>query len=216
MVVPDPSMAAVHGVVVVSGGELVLLSSGRTYLLIGGGGEEGAAPITHPRFPLQKDAIIKCGACSLAVTDICLSGAGSAGTGALTGGGPADEERAALARATAADSVCYICFEEGDDIAPLLRSPCVCAKAVHRSCLARWIATKGSRYCSICRSKVGGGGDCTSGGAGWSVCVRVSHPPPPLLSHPSCRLISPCPRRTLCCRWSATCAACTGRGSGST
>jgi hypothetical protein len=50
---------------------------------------------------------------------------------------------------------CYICFdpvsEQGRELMP---SPCACKKPVHRACLSKWIATKGSRLCSICKGKL--------------------------------------------------------------
>ena len=52
-------------------------------------------------------------------------------------------------------SVCYICFDDtsttGNELVP---SPCSCKKYVHRQCLSKWISTKGSRLCSICKSKL--------------------------------------------------------------
>ena len=33
-------------------------------------------------------------------------------------------------------------------------SPCPCGSAVHAACLRKWIASKGSRQCSICRNKL--------------------------------------------------------------
>lgn len=33
-------------------------------------------------------------------------------------------------------------------------SPCSCGTPVHRECLCRWIASKGSRVCSICKTKL--------------------------------------------------------------
>jgi hypothetical protein len=75
------------------------------------------------------------------------------------------------------DNVCYICVDSGDaageppaatdaaaaaepDAPPgesataLVPSQCACRKLVHRSCLKRWIATRGSRLCSICKAKL--------------------------------------------------------------
>jgi hypothetical protein len=52
-------------------------------------------------------------------------------------------------------NMCYICFEdtstEGNELVP---SPCTCRKSVHRQCLSKWIATKGSRLCSICKTRL--------------------------------------------------------------
>lgn len=51
--------------------------------------------------------------------------------------------------------MCYICFDDSNEPGnELVNSPCSCAKLVHRSCLSKWIATKGSRLCSICKSKL--------------------------------------------------------------
>lgn len=57
--------------------------------------------------------------------------------------------------AGATDCMCYICFDDTSEPENLLvSSPCVCGKLVHRLCLQRWIATKGSRLCSICKGKL--------------------------------------------------------------
>mmetsp|Transcript_13874 Transcript_13874/g.48323 ORF Transcript_13874/g.48323 Transcript_13874/m.48323 type:complete len:491 (-) Transcript_13874:4878-6350(-) len=51
--------------------------------------------------------------------------------------------------------MCYICFDDSNEAGnELVNSPCSCAKLVHRTCLSKWIATKGSRLCSICKSKL--------------------------------------------------------------
>lgn len=51
--------------------------------------------------------------------------------------------------------MCYICFDDSSTKEnALVPSPCSCSKLVHRACLSRWIATKGSRLCSICKSKL--------------------------------------------------------------
>lgn len=53
------------------------------------------------------------------------------------------------------DGVCYICFENtNEDDNRLVTSRCACSKLVHRQCLSQWISTKGSRLCSICKSKL--------------------------------------------------------------
>ena len=53
------------------------------------------------------------------------------------------------------DGVCYICFENtSDESNRLVTSRCACSKLVHRKCLSQWISTKGSRLCSICKSKL--------------------------------------------------------------
>ena len=50
---------------------------------------------------------------------------------------------------------CYICFDVASETGrELMPSPCACKKPVHRSCLSKWIATKGSRLCSICKGKL--------------------------------------------------------------
>jgi hypothetical protein len=56
---------------------------------------------------------------------------------------------------TKADEACYICFDGPSEASGgLIDSPCSCGSAVHASCLRKWIAIKGSRQCSICRSKL--------------------------------------------------------------
>ena len=51
--------------------------------------------------------------------------------------------------------MCYICFSDHSaEEDPLIHSPCTCKNLVHRLCLAKWIATKGSRLCSICKAKL--------------------------------------------------------------
>jgi hypothetical protein len=52
-------------------------------------------------------------------------------------------------------AVCYICFDDSSETGnELVPSPCSCKKPVHRQCLSKWISTKGSRLCSICKSKL--------------------------------------------------------------
>ncbi len=52
-------------------------------------------------------------------------------------------------------AACYICFDSHSDVSgPLIESPCTCASPVHAQCLHKWIVSKGSRTCSICRSKL--------------------------------------------------------------
>ncbi len=51
--------------------------------------------------------------------------------------------------------VCYICFDDSSEADnQLVPSPCSCKKLVHRQCLSKWISTKGSRLCSICKAKL--------------------------------------------------------------
>jgi hypothetical protein len=51
--------------------------------------------------------------------------------------------------------MCYICFDDTSATDnELVQSPCACKKLVHRQCLSKWITTKGSRLCSICKSKL--------------------------------------------------------------
>ncbi len=87
---------------------------------------------------------MKLGACSLCVTHT---------VGRLT---PAEEIAAGRLAAERGDgcSGCYICFEEGEPGNALIPSPCACAKLVHRACLVKWISVKGTRVCSICKSKL--------------------------------------------------------------
>lgn len=50
---------------------------------------------------------------------------------------------------------CYICYEDtSTEEAPLLPSPCACNTPVHQSCLSQWIASKGCRTCSICKTRL--------------------------------------------------------------
>jgi len=51
------------------------------------------------------------------------------------------------------DALCYICMGGVDDDA-LVGSPCSCRSHVHRSCLKRWVETRGNRNCSICKDKL--------------------------------------------------------------
>ncbi len=54
-----------------------------------------------------------------------------------------------------APTACYICFDDSSDAGnELTESPCLCKKQVHRHCLSKWISTKGSRLCSICKFKL--------------------------------------------------------------
>lgn len=68
---------------------------------------------------------------------------------------PGTAPGAAAAAAADEPESCYICFDTMSEPGALLvASPCPCAKNVHKACLARWIATKGSRLCSICKGKL--------------------------------------------------------------
>ena len=143
-------------------GDLILACSGaRTYFQLGQG-TRSSGPI-----PIERNAVIKLGACSLAVSDLCtgmetpaersgwLSGGGSGSGSAAGARGRAAIETASRTRPPQdPEDACYICYETGagdvgDD--PLAPSPCACGKVVHRSCLQRWIMTRQSRVCSICR-----------------------------------------------------------------
>lgn len=136
----DSNLQALHASVVQrADGSIVLETLGRTYFLIGQGVKS-----TGPH-KLEKDQVVKMGACSLQVTDTCTSDMG-ADADALTRCAHDDGEEV---------PVCYICFDDSSEPDnPLCPSPCACAKPVHKQCLSRWIATKGSRVCSICKSKL--------------------------------------------------------------
>ena len=123
---------------------------GRAYFQV----SAGSQPL-----PIERDTVIKFGACSLQVSDLC------------SGLETPEERRAAFLQTRAGgqppsttpiregtrDDSCYICFETGDGeggVDPIIPSPCICAKAVHRSCLQRWIMTRQTRTCSICRGSL--------------------------------------------------------------
>jgi len=121
---------------------VALEAAGRVYLLIGQGDRSnGPAAI-------ERDQVVKMGACSLQVADTCVE-ARPGGGGGAAGGADASRARAS------GDTMCYICFDDSTDAGNvLMASPCTCGKLVHRACLQRWIATKGSRLCSICKAKL--------------------------------------------------------------
>jgi len=165
-------------------------SIGRTYHLIGQGGGGGSAlgiggsgttaSSLGPR-PLSKGQVVKMGACSMQVTDLCVHARGSSsglpssslqsnpGDSSSSSSSPSaaaqsssllqtrtsSSQRPTPHPGAATDLSCYICFDETDSPANRLEpSPCACSKLVHKLCLARWIETRGSRTCSICKSKL--------------------------------------------------------------
>lgn len=141
----DASLNAEHSRVYLrADSEVVFESVGRTYFLIGGG-SGGSASALHV---MEPDQVVKMGACSLQVTHT---------VGCLT---PSEQAAAAHAARLASErgdgsSGCYICFEDGSEPGnALIPSPCICAKLVHRACLVKWISVKGTRVCSICKSKL--------------------------------------------------------------
>lgn len=121
-------------------GQCVLTPLARTYWLIGQGTKTTGA------HKLMKGQVVKMGALSLEVTSTCSKPR------------PLDlqaEAEAARKAAEDPDGVCYICFENtSEEGNQLVTSQCACSKLVHRECLSQWIATKGSRLCSICKSKL--------------------------------------------------------------
>lgn len=120
--------------------EVILKPLSRTYWMIGQGTRTTGA------HQLVKGQVVKMGALSLEVTSTCSKPQ------------PKDlEAEAAAAKRMEedADGVCYICFENTSEPGnPLVASQCACGKLVHRECLSQWIAAKGSRLCSICKSKL--------------------------------------------------------------
>ncbi|KAA0158200.1 hypothetical protein FNF27_02248 [Cafeteria roenbergensis] len=52
------------------------------------------------------------------------------------------------------DTSCFICMCGSSAEMPLMPSPCSCRARVHRACLRRWVESKGSRSCSICKTKL--------------------------------------------------------------
>ena len=66
--VDDASLSAEHARIALSDtGDVVIIPAGRTYLLIGQGARSAGL------FQLSKDHVIKMGACSLQVTDVCYA-----------------------------------------------------------------------------------------------------------------------------------------------
>lgn len=45
---------------------------------------------------------------------------------------------------------CYICRDEGM-MEPLMQQTCLCHALVHRSCIEKWVSTKNTLDCPICR-----------------------------------------------------------------
>jgi hypothetical protein len=164
-------------------------SIGRTYHLIGQGGSGNTLGIGGSTFssasnlgprPLSKGQVVKMGACSMQVTDLCIQPRGSSpmhsssslhvnpessssssspstqsSTNASKLASSSSLKRPIPHPGAATDLSCYICFDETDFPANRLEpSPCACSKLVHKLCLARWIETRGSRTCSICKSKL--------------------------------------------------------------
>lgn len=142
LVLEDSNLSSVHARVHLTAEGVMLQTKGRTYYLIGQG-----VKTTGPHV-LEKDQVVKMGACSLQVTGTCVKPRDSAeNADALKKfGDKSDDEESPM---------CYICFDDSSEPGnELVHSPCACAKMVHRSCLSRWITTKGSRLCSICKSKL--------------------------------------------------------------
>jgi hypothetical protein len=174
-VTDDPALAPVHFALVAaapgsSAPWALMRPVARTYALIGQGTFSMGAQTLHA------GAVLKLGACSLSVTDAALvprfelveegtpAAAAAAAAAATTTAPlpapsdaplapPASERRVPFVRAREAGAVCYVCYE-GDSAEPLLHSPCACRTPVHRRCLSRWISTRGSRLCSICRGRL--------------------------------------------------------------
>lgn len=149
IVVADASLAAAHCRISLTEGHTVQLAAlARVYMLIGQGLRNEVRPArgaAHNGVAVDKDCVIKMGACSLAVTDICIASSG--------GDGWAQHMQMPVRPST--DVMCYICFDDTNESDnALVPSPCVCGKLVHRACLSKWIAAKGSRLCSICKSKL--------------------------------------------------------------
>lgn len=146
--IQDPSIAAEHARVSLTddGTGVALVSTGRCYMLIGQGARFRLAPQT-----LAKGSVLKMGACSLQVTDLCLQQR------------ERDTYKHTPGPGASSDNQCYICFDDtADEVGnPLEPSPCVCSKMVHRQCLSKWIATKGSRCCSVSSVLVMSGGMMT-------------------------------------------------------
>jgi hypothetical protein len=130
-----------------------------------GGGGRGGAITSTPTSPLLTAAAVEAADGSPDGAGVNNTSGASDGSVPLAAPSPPD---AAVDR----EGVCYICFDGGEGAAavsavapatgvdseslgdPLVPSQCACRKLVHRSCLSRWIATKGSRLCSICKSKL--------------------------------------------------------------
>lgn len=135
VVIDDSYLSPDHCVIRINeAGNVELVATNRTYWLIGQGMR------TTGMHKLEVDQVVKMGACSLQVTETRV--------------GPTDRTPDKLAAdSTATSDVCYICFDDSSESA-LVPSPCTCHKLVHRECLGQWIATRGSRLCSICKDKL--------------------------------------------------------------
>jgi len=138
--VDDGNMLPLHAKVETRDGVSHLTCSGRTYYMIGQGMKNSGPHV------LLKDHVVKMGACSLQVAEIRTHK-------------PEDYQvdRIDPSKYTSEEDVpcCYVCFDSTSTPPnDLIHSPCVCRTAVHRNCLARWISTKGTRMCSICKTKL--------------------------------------------------------------
>ena len=126
---------------------LAVRTAGRAYHLL--------PPAAGP-FPLSVGQTLKLGACSLNVE--YLAGVATGSSAAARGaGGRAVPRPSPIPASALAEAACYICLEgpEGDGAEgadPLTNSLCQCAKPVHASCLHRWVTSRRSRECSICKS----------------------------------------------------------------
>lgn len=141
VVIDDSYLSAQHiNITINPEGKVMLTPLARTYWLIGQG-----TKTTGPH-KLVKGQVVKMGALSLEVTDTCSQARER---------DLAEEAEAAKKASEDPDGVCYICFENtSDESNRLVTSRCACSKLVHRKCLSQWISTKGSRLCSICKSKL--------------------------------------------------------------
>lgn len=139
--IPDEALLSEHAHISLAPNlyDIQLITQGRTYMLIGQGNRYPKLP---PQ-PLQLEMILKMGACSVMITDLA------------TKPRPRVYRQQTLGAGATSDQSCYICFDEtSTEDNALEPSPCTCSKLVHRQCLTRWVATKGSRFCSICKGRL--------------------------------------------------------------
>ena len=139
--IPDESLLPHHAFINLADNlyDIQFITEGRSYMLIG----QGTRYPKLPPQPLELETILKMGACSVMITDLATGPRARSILNHVPGPG------------ASSDHTCCICFDDTNtDDNVLEPSPCVCSKLVHRQCLTKWVATKGSRFCSICKGRL--------------------------------------------------------------
>ena len=128
-----------------------LTGSALSLFSTGGRAYYSLRPANGP-FPLGTSSTVKMGACSLALEFFNPHSAASSGGGPGAARLVAEGARVTPIPQGALHENCYFCLEGGEDANdPLINSFCRCAKPVHSTCLHRWITSRQTRECTICK-----------------------------------------------------------------